>query len=150
MEQPSFSMKTGRGGVVGHLDVGSECHKLLECMKFSAVRVRRRHNAERLSVPAMTSKCFEKRTNAAPPDKRHDDVNRVRRMDLRANLMPQGWFPARVRQECGVEKRRQRGLERVRGAIGVTPQDGRQHASRLKGQIEVSVDCTADLREQIN
>ena len=98
----------------------------------------------------MTSKRFEKRADAAPPHKRHDHVNGVRRVDLRANLVPERRLPARVRQERRIEERRQRCVERLWGPIGLAPQDRRQHSCGIEGQIDLSVDRVAHLREQFD
>ena len=138
-------MESHYGRVVRDFDLRADCRQFIQCSLFGAIRVRRRHDAHRLPLAAMTSKCFQKRANAAPPHKRHDDVNGVRRMNLGANLMPQRWFTARVRQERRIQERGQGCLERVWGSIGLAPQDGRQDARGLEGQIDLSLDRIAHL-----
>ena len=57
MEQPRLRVQPCRRGVVGDLDLGSERRQLVERTQLRAVRVRRRNDAQRLSVPAMPTKC---------------------------------------------------------------------------------------------
>ena len=77
MEDPGLGMKSGLGGVVGHVHLGAGVPQLLKSTLLRGVGVRRREHAERLAFCAVGFDGVDQRTHAAPADECHHDVYRV-------------------------------------------------------------------------
>ena len=87
---------------------------------------------------------IDQRPNAAPADERHHDVDRVRRRDLGAELVPDSRLARRIGEDGRIEKRRERALDRLRAPIGKTPQQRDQHTRRIEKLVAVEIVLSVD------
>ena len=74
----------------------------------------------------------DQRPHAAPADERHDDVDRVGRRDLGAELMADSRLAGRVREDRRVEQRRERPLKPLWRSIRQTLQQRDQHTCGIE------------------
>ena len=75
----------------------------------------------------MVAEAVDEWSNAATPDERHDYVDRVGRLDLRSQLIPQAGFPRRIGEKGRIEERDKRFSDLLWRAVGSPSQDGVQH-----------------------
>jgi hypothetical protein len=75
---------------------------------------------------------IEQGRDAAAADERHDNVDGIGRLDLRAKLAPENGFARGVGQQRCIEQRYQGLCEGGPGAIGSAPNDGVEHLRRIE------------------
>ena len=86
--------------------------ELVERPPLGRAGVGRREDAQRPARPRSGGEGVEQRSDAAAADERHDDVDRVGRLDLRAQLVPQARLARRVGEQRRVEQRDERLVDR--------------------------------------
>ena len=77
MKQPRFRMQARGAHVIRHADVRSKIIEGIKGTTFSRPRIRRREHAQLTAALAMTAKGIEQRSNTAPADERHDNVDAI-------------------------------------------------------------------------
>ena len=132
-------MESSRRGVVGDLDLRPEPYQLVERALFGAVRVRRRQDAQRLAGLAMSPEGVDERSNAAPANERHHDVDRICGGNLGTELVADGRLAGRVGEDGRIEQRSEWALDRLRPPIREALQQRDQHTPRVERRIAIEV-----------
>ena len=126
MEHPRLRVQACRTQVVGDANLCTEIDELIERPALRRIGVRGRQYAQRLARFTVAAQRVEERSDAAAPDERHHDVDRVGRLDLGPQLTPQRRLAGRIGEQRRVEKRDQRPSDRYRRAVRVAAKDGMQ------------------------
>jgi hypothetical protein len=83
---------------------------------------------------------LDERADPAPPDERHDDVDRVARVHLGPDLVAHARFTRGVGEQRRVEQRCQRRLEAADRTVGVPAQDRAHDVGREERRVGVEGD----------
>jgi hypothetical protein len=87
----------------------------------------------------MAPKGVHQGPDAAPADKRHDDVDRIRRWDLGPELVPDGRLARCVREDSRVKERRERALYRLCSSVRKALQQRNQDTRRIERFVSVEI-----------
>ena len=142
VEQPRLGVKSCAAGVVGDAHRGTCLRQRVECRPFGGAGVDRRqqpHGPARRHVPAQG---VEQGADAAEPHEGHDDVDPVRRVDLRADLLADVGLAGRVRQEGGVQQGGERKGDRLGLTVRQRPPYRLQHPSPVQRCVQRRVPGT--------
>src|SRR5512132_1481120 len=87
----------------------------------------------------MTPKGVHERSHATPADKRHDDVDRIRRWDLGPELVPNSRLARCVGENSRVEEGREWTLDRACVSVRKTFQQRNQDARGVERFVSIEV-----------
>ena len=77
MKQPRLRVQARGAHVVRHADVRPKIAERIKGPALSRPRIRRREHAQLTAALAMAAKRVEQRSDAAPADERHDNVDAI-------------------------------------------------------------------------
>ena len=135
MEEPCLRVKTCRRGVVRDPNLGTYRRQCVEGFRLRAVRVRRREQPNATSFVAMAPQSWQERTNATPPNERHQDVHADGRWNLGCQLVPDRRLAGGVRQDGRVEERSERQVQRGERPVWPREADAVEHSWRARHLI---------------
>jgi hypothetical protein len=130
--------------VVRHPNVCAARRQFVERTLLGAVRIRRRQNAHRLSRTTVALNDLEQRANTAEPNERHYDIDGLRRIHLRAKLVPNRRFARSIREDRRVEERREWPFDRFERAVGPSRQKGVQNLTGLSWKVQTQIGDLGD------
>ena len=105
MKAPGFGMQAGRADVVRHSYLGTQRNQLIERGALGRVGVGGGQDPQRSTGSAVIAQRFNEWADAAAANERHHHVDRIGRIDLGAELPPQGRLARSIGEQRGVEHR---------------------------------------------
>ena len=126
IEDPRLGVEAGGGLVVRDTNVGSGIGERLERFHLGAVRIRGGEETNSAAILEMAAKRRQHRVDAGEPDEGDQDVDAVRRRDLRDQLVQHTGLAGCVDEQRAVAQRGEGPIDGLVRAVGQLSLDGGQ------------------------